>query len=123
MGFTNGGTATDTDTGTGTRDPAPCPFGPELEPSLRASGPVVESEAEGILSGGGRLLLSTPLFGAALIIGELSLVESGLFPFCGLVGERFPVLDGPAGVLESRLPPSNGLSDPDPEIYYARPVS
>ena len=112
MGFMDGGVATGTGTGTGTRDPAPCPFGPELEPSVRASGPAVESG--GILSGvtGGRLLLSSPLFGTALVI-----VESGSFPFCSLVGESFPVLrgvDSPAVVPESRLPPK-GPSDPNPE--------
>lgn len=69
MGSTDGRTATGT--GTGTREPASCPFGPELEPSLRASGPAVESG--GIVSGGtgGRLLLSSPLFGTALVIGGL----------------------------------------------------
>ena len=60
------------------------------------------------------MLLSSPLFGTAPVIG---VVESDPFPFCGLVGESFPVflgVDGPAVVLESRLPPK-GLSDPDPE--------
>ena len=114
MDSTDGGTSTGTGTGTGTGTPAPCPFGPEFEPSLRASGPAVESG--GILSGvtGGRLLLSSPLFGTALVIG---VVESDSFPFCGLVGESFPVfrgVDSPAVVPESRLPPK-GPSDPNPE--------